>query len=66
MDQFGIHMHFLWIKQVLGIIFVLKIHLLIHLYILNGLWIGRQFLENSGANPQDLQDTARHWSGLRV
>jgi hypothetical protein len=28
MDQFGLNMNFLWIKQLLGIVFILKIHFL--------------------------------------
>ena len=66
MGRFGLSMHFLYIKQVLAFIFTLKILFLIHLIDLKQFWIGPQLLVSSGANPQDLQDTARHWSGLRV
>ena len=66
MAQFGLKMDFLWFIQVLGFIFILKIQFLIHLIDLKQFWIGPQLLVSSGANPQDLQDTARHWSGLRV
>jgi hypothetical protein len=66
MVQFGSKMDFLWFIQVLGFIFILKIQFLIHLIDLKQFWIGPQLLVSSGANPQDLQDTARHWSGLRV
>jgi hypothetical protein len=43
-------MDFIWIKQVLGIVFTLKVHFLIHLSNLNDLWIGRQILENAWGN----------------
>ena len=48
-------MNFLRITQVLGIVFILKIHFLNNLFILNRLWTGRLFLERSGAKPEFLQ-----------
>ena len=41
MVQFGAKMNFLWIIQIPRIVFVLKMHLLIHLFILNQFWTGR-------------------------
>jgi hypothetical protein len=41
MDQFGLEMNFLGIKQVQMIIFTLKIHFHNHLSILCVLWTGR-------------------------
>jgi hypothetical protein len=52
MDQFGAKMNFLCILPVSRIVFVLKMHLLIHLFILNKFWTGRLFLERSGASAQ--------------
>ena len=46
--------------------FCIKNEFLISFLYFNLLWTGPQLLVSSGANPQDLQDTARHWSGLRV
>jgi hypothetical protein len=46
-------MHFLWNKQVLGFIFILKIQFLIHLINLNRLWTGRQILETVGSLAQE-------------
>jgi hypothetical protein len=45
-------MNFLCILPVSRIVFVLKMHLLIHLFILNKFWTGRLFLERSGASAQ--------------
>jgi hypothetical protein len=66
MDQFGPSMDFLWIYQVLVIIFILKIYLPIYLFNFKRHWTGPQLPGNTGANPQDRQDTARHWSGPQV
>jgi hypothetical protein len=41
MEQFGVHMNFLWNKQVLGILFILKINFPKHLLIFSGLWFAR-------------------------
>jgi hypothetical protein len=49
MDQFGVHMNFLQIKQVLTFIYTLKINLCDYFPISIILWIGRQYLENVGA-----------------
>jgi hypothetical protein len=52
MDQFGVHMNFLQIKQVLVIIFVFKIHFWI---IFSGFiipWSGPQIPESAGALAQ--------------
>jgi hypothetical protein len=49
MDQFGVHMHLLWIKQILWIVFILKTHFLIHFLDFITLWIGPQIPESAGA-----------------
>jgi hypothetical protein len=48
MVQFGARMNFLCNKQVLGIIFLLKINFCIYLPILYILWTGPQFSEKAG------------------
>jgi hypothetical protein len=48
MDQFGVHMNFLQIKQVLTFIYTLKINFCDYFPIFSVLWIGRQILENTG------------------
>jgi hypothetical protein len=48
MDQFGVHMRFLQVKQGLTFIYTLKINLCDYFPIFISLWIGRQFLENTG------------------
>jgi hypothetical protein len=49
MVQFGAKMNFLWNKQVLGILFILKINFCIYLPILYALWTGPHFLGKQGA-----------------
>jgi hypothetical protein len=49
MVQFVAKMNFLCILQVSRIVFVLKMHLLIHLFILNQFWTGSLITEKSGA-----------------
>ena len=49
MVQFGAKMNFLCNKQVLGILFILKINFCIYLPILYVLWTRPHFLESSGA-----------------
>jgi hypothetical protein len=53
MDQFGVKMNFLCNKQVLGILFILKINFCIYLPILYVLWTGPHFLASSGVSVQD-------------
>jgi hypothetical protein len=43
-------MHFLWIIEVLAIIFLLNIHFLFHLFILNDLWTGPQLQLSTGGS----------------
>jgi hypothetical protein len=50
MVQFGAKMKFLWNKQVLGILFILKINFYIYLPILYVLRTGRQYLRTKGAS----------------
>jgi hypothetical protein len=52
MDQFGVHMHFLWIIQILWIVFILETHFLIHFLDFITLWIGPQFQKTAGALAQ--------------
>jgi hypothetical protein len=47
MDQFGVHMNFLQIKQVLTFNYTLKINLCDYLPISINLWTRCQFLENT-------------------
>jgi hypothetical protein len=57
MVQFGARMNFLCNKQVLGILFILKINFCIYLPILFILWTGPQLSESPGALAQDYRDT---------
>jgi hypothetical protein len=66
MDQFGARMNFLCNKQVLGILFILKINFCIYLPILYVLWSGPQFLEKSGGSRKDSPDTEHSSRGWRV
>jgi hypothetical protein len=59
-------MDFLWIIEVLVIIFLLKIYFPLHLFNLNDLWTGPQFLENAGGSGQETRDTAHSYYGRRV
>jgi hypothetical protein len=47
MDQFGVHINFLQIKQVLTFIYTFKINFCDYFPIFTTLWIGHQFLENT-------------------
>jgi hypothetical protein len=47
-------MNFLWNKQVLGILFILKINFCIYLPILYVLWTGRQYLRTEGASAHNV------------
>jgi hypothetical protein len=57
MAQFVARMNFLCNKQVLGILFILKINFCIYLPILYILWTGPQFLDRSGASAEDSLDS---------
>jgi hypothetical protein len=63
MDQFGVHMHFLWIKQVLVIIFSLKSIFLMNLFDFLIIWTERTITRKSrgpGAiNPQTQSQSLR-------
>jgi hypothetical protein len=59
-------MNFLWNKQVLGIIFILKINLCIYLPILYALWTGPRFLISSRVSAQDNPDSGNSSTGRRV
>jgi hypothetical protein len=49
MDQFGLHMNFLWFIQVIEIIFILKTHFLIYFPDFPSPWTAHQISEGSGA-----------------
>jgi hypothetical protein len=49
MDQFEVPMHFLWIIQIIWIVFILKTHFSIHFLDFITLWTGPHFLENARA-----------------
>ena len=53
MDQFGLNMNFLGIKQVLAIIFTLKINFYIHLINFPVLCTAHQLNKNIGATAQE-------------
>jgi hypothetical protein len=59
-DQFGSSMNFLWIKQVLMIIFTLKITFHIYSFNLTVLWTAHQLLEKAGYLAQEIQDTVQN------
>jgi hypothetical protein len=59
-------MNFLCNKQVLGILFILKINFCIYLPILYILWTGPQFSEKAGVSAQDNQDSGNSSTGRRV
>jgi hypothetical protein len=50
MGQFGVNMNFLQIKQVLSLIYILKINLCDYFPISITLWIGRQNLKSAGTH----------------
>jgi hypothetical protein len=66
MKWFGVSMNFLWIIEVLAIIFLLNIQFLIHLYSLNDLWTGPQNLRTAGGSTQDILDSVHSNNGRRV
>jgi hypothetical protein len=53
MDQFGVHMHFLWIKQILAFIYASKINFYLFLMDFLIFWTGRQLQESAGANAKE-------------
>jgi hypothetical protein len=59
-------MHFLWNKQVLGFIFILKIQFLFHLIHLIHYWTGPQILEKTGFSVQETRGTEHSAHGPRV
>jgi hypothetical protein len=52
MEQIGLKMEFLWILQVLALIYTLKINFCIYLPIVYVLWIELQLNRNTGAGLQ--------------
>jgi hypothetical protein len=59
-------MNFLWIIEDVALIFVLKIHFLIHLLKLNGFWTGPHFLQSIGAKPEEYLRLGALCNGRRV
>jgi hypothetical protein len=69
MAQFGVNMNFLWNKQVLGFIFILKIQFSIHLIKLKQLWTGRTIIEEGrglGVNVHMTQTELGMDGGLNI
>ena len=57
MGQFGVHMHFLWITQVLGLFLHIKIYFLIYFISFPTVWTRPQIMESAGATVQHSQDS---------
>jgi hypothetical protein len=54
MGQFGVHMHFLWITQVLGLFLHIKIYFLIYFISFPTVWTRRQLQESAGVLAQKI------------
>jgi hypothetical protein len=66
MGQFGVHMHFLWITQVLGLFLLIKIYFLIYFISFPTVWTRPQIMESAGATVQHSQDSENPRHGRRV
>jgi len=66
MDSFGLKMDFLWIYQVLALIYIIKTYFLIPLFSLSWHWTGRQINKSPGGSGQETRDTAHSDYGRRV
>ena len=66
MGQFGVHMHFLWITQVLGLFLHIKIYFLIYFISFPTVWTRPQIMESAGASMQHSQDSENPRHGRRV
>ena len=66
MDQFGLKMDFLWIKQVLGLFLHIKIYFLIYFISFLTVWTRPQIMESAGATVQHSQDSENPRHGRRV
>ena len=66
MDQFGLKMDFLWIKQVLGLFLHIKIYFLIYFISFLTVWTRPQIMESAGATVQHSQDSENYAVGRRV
>jgi hypothetical protein len=66
MTQFEVKMNFIWIIQVPGIIFVLKINFYNYLSLFSAPWSAHQFLERSGPIYKNTSDTVNTRAGWRV
>jgi len=66
MDQFGLKMDFLWIKQVLGLFLHIKIYFLIYFISFPTVWTRRQLQESAGVLAQKILRHRLAREGLRV
>jgi hypothetical protein len=66
MAQFGPSMDFLWIYQVLVIVFILKIYFQFIYSTLSQLWTGPHFLWSAGVSAQDILDSVHNENGRQV
>ena len=66
MGQFGVHMHFLWITQVLGLFLHIKIYFLIYFISFPTVWTRRQLQESAGVLAQKILRHRLAREGLRV
>jgi hypothetical protein len=66
MGQFGVHMHFLWITQVLGLFLLIKIYFLIYFISFPTVWTRPQIPERAGFPAQETRDPAHSGVGWRV
>jgi hypothetical protein len=66
MDQFGVHMYFLWIKQILAFIYALKINFYLLLMDFLTSWTRRQLQESAGVLAQKILRHRLAREGLRV
>jgi hypothetical protein len=57
MGQFGVHMHSLWITQILGLFLHIKIYFLIYFISFPTVWTRPQIMESAGASVQHSQDS---------
>jgi hypothetical protein len=66
MGQFGVHMHFLWITQVLGLFLLIKIYFLIYFISFPTVWTTPQFPESAGTNVKEFPRLIAMPCGRRV
>jgi hypothetical protein len=66
MDQFGLKMDFLWIKQVLGLFLHIKIYFLNYFISFLTVWTRPQFPESAGTNVKEFPRLIAMPCGRRV